>query len=58
MSIEKNKTKEMISIIEKLELEINQFQQEEQDESSQISFICPVTSSVISSTLMTNDMSE
>lgn len=36
MSIEKNKTKEMISIIEKLELEINQFQQEEQDESSQI----------------------
>jgi len=36
LSIEKNKTKEMISIIEKLELEINQFQQEEQDESSQI----------------------
>jgi hypothetical protein len=39
LSIEKNKTKEMISIIEKLELEINQFQQEEQDESSQISSI-------------------
>ena len=36
MSIEKNKTKEMISIIEKLELEFNQFQHKEQYESSQI----------------------